>query len=150
MSTYPDRLTEAMAQAGYDITRLAKELGISYVAVQKAAQKGAFGSLNNLKAAKILKVNHHWLATGEGERVLNDPFANPQPPQTNIHQIREPSRYFGKARVMEAIKVLEALEHDDLIEAVGWLKGFASRGVQKNDADGLQNLPIPAALGAGG
>jgi hypothetical protein len=146
MSTYPDRLTEAMAHAEYDITRLAKELGISYVAVQKAAQKGAFGSLNNLKAAKILKVNHHWLATGEGERVLNDPFANPQPPISSVHQIREPSRYFGKARIVESIKILESLPDDALLEAYYWLKGFAAgKAGEKNTEASLPNYSVSVA-----
>ena len=73
MAEYSERLAEAMQAAGYDKTRLHRELGISYQAVKKAVEGGKFGTDNHLKAAKLLGVSPDWLADGKGAR-------NPSPP----------------------------------------------------------------------
>ena len=75
MAEYSERLAEAMQAAGYDKTRLHRELGISYQAVKKAVEGGKFGTENHLKAAKLLGVSPDWLADGKGARA---PSSSPQ------------------------------------------------------------------------
>lgn len=69
MVKYWDRLQPEMKAKGWDITRLAAEMKISFQAVDKVKKGGSFGSTNNLKAAKIFGVNPEWLATGKGPRL---------------------------------------------------------------------------------
>lgn len=64
MVEYWDRLKSLMGE-GWDAARLAKELGVSYQAVKKVRDGGSFGSINNLKAAKLFGVNPEWLASGK-------------------------------------------------------------------------------------
>lgn len=58
-----------MDRTGVTRTRLAVELGVSYVAVKKVLDglTRAFTAENNSRAAAFLGVNPDWLATGEGE-----------------------------------------------------------------------------------
>lgn len=58
-----------MDRANVKRPRLAKELGVSYVAVKKVldGQTHAFTAENNSRAAAFLGVSPDWLATGEGE-----------------------------------------------------------------------------------
>ena len=58
-----------MSRKGVTRTRLAQELGVSYVAVKKVLDglTKAFTAENNSRAASFLEVNPDWLATGEGE-----------------------------------------------------------------------------------
>ena len=68
MVEYWDRLKSLMGD-GWDAARLAKELGVSYQAVKKVRDGGSFGSINNLKAAKLFGVNPEWLASGKKKKV---------------------------------------------------------------------------------
>lgn len=68
MVEYWDRLKSLMDEREWDITRLANELKVSYQAITKVRDGGSLGSKNNLKAAKIFKVNPDWLATGVGAK----------------------------------------------------------------------------------
>lgn len=67
MVEYWDRLESLMGD-GWDATRLAKELKVSYQAIKKVRDGGAFGSTNNFKAAKLFGVNPEWLASGKGDK----------------------------------------------------------------------------------
>lgn len=70
VTTYRERLNEAMAEAGIGTGALASALGLSYQAVRKA-RDGATKSLtaaNNVAAAAVLGVSAEWLATGDGEK----------------------------------------------------------------------------------
>lgn len=67
-SAYWDRIKPAMDAAGMDIADLARSLQISYQAVAKLPNGGAFGSNNNIKAARLFGLNPEWLATGRGTR----------------------------------------------------------------------------------
>lgn len=69
MVEYSSRLLAAMDARGIKRTKLAKELGVSYVAVKKVLDgtTRAFTAENNSRAAAFLGVNPDWLATGEGE-----------------------------------------------------------------------------------
>lgn len=62
-----------MDRAGVTRTRLAAELGVSYVAVKKVLDglTRAFTAENNSRAAAFLGVNPDWLATGEGEMLAS-------------------------------------------------------------------------------
>ena len=54
-----------MDRDGYDRTRLADALGISYQAVKKMLDEdGKFGRVNNSKAAALFKVSPDWLSSG--------------------------------------------------------------------------------------
>lgn len=61
-----------MDRIGVTRTRLAEELGVSYVAVKKVLDglTRAFTAENNSRAAAFLGVSPDWLATGEGEMVV--------------------------------------------------------------------------------
>lgn len=70
--TYGKRLKQALERANKDRAALASELGISVQAVGQVITGGrsgtqTFTASNNVKAAKFLRVDPHWLATGEGE-----------------------------------------------------------------------------------
>lgn len=74
MSEHSQRLLLAMRHSETTTPRLAASLGVSYQAIKKLID-GTSKSLtaeNNSKAAKILGVNPDWLASGEGEMLLND------------------------------------------------------------------------------
>lgn len=51
------------------MARLARELGVTIQSVAKVRDGGAFGSENNLKAARLFGVDPEWLATGRGRRI---------------------------------------------------------------------------------
>ena len=67
--TYKDRLITAMELASVDEMALAKGIGVTYQAVMKVINETsvAFKAENSAKAAEFLKVEHFWLATGEGK-----------------------------------------------------------------------------------
>ena len=70
MTTYEKRLKEAMADAGVNVTALARAIKKSYQAVKKVCdgKSGAFNAENNSRAAAFLGVNPDWLATGSGSK----------------------------------------------------------------------------------
>ncbi|WP_156774010.1 helix-turn-helix transcriptional regulator [Bordetella bronchialis] len=67
MVEYSDRLREAMEDAGYDPTSLAKHLRVSYQAVKKVldGKSNAFNAINHAEAARLLNVSSDWLALGD-------------------------------------------------------------------------------------
>lgn len=67
MVDYWSRLESLMVD-DWDATRLAAELKVSYQAVKKVRDGGAFGSVNNFKAANLFGVNPEWLASGKGNK----------------------------------------------------------------------------------
>lgn len=88
MVEYKDRLAAAMADSKVTVHQLADELGITYNGVKKALRGGdkgdsEMGAWNNSKAARFMRVDPDWLATGDGamhsERVW--PFGDQITPQ---------------------------------------------------------------------
>lgn len=71
-SSYWERLRPALQAKGWSLQQLADNLGVSFQAVAKVRKGGAFGSSNNIKAAKVLGLNPEWLATGRGQREATD------------------------------------------------------------------------------
>jgi transcriptional regulator with XRE-family HTH domain len=67
--SYGGRLQAAMDLAQIDRAELAKQIGISVQAIGQVivGQTKALTAENSAKAARVLAVDHHWLATGEGE-----------------------------------------------------------------------------------
>ena len=63
MVNYWDRLKPEMDAKGMSVAKLAREMGISFQAVAKVRDGGAFGSDNNIKAAKLFGLNSDWLAS---------------------------------------------------------------------------------------
>lgn len=77
MVAYKDRLAQAMEKAGsVSPSALATAIGISYQAVKKVLEgtSAAFSAPNNTLAARFLRVNSDWLATGDGP--IDPPPAN--------------------------------------------------------------------------
>lgn len=69
--TYGTRLKQALTEAKRSRAELAKHLGMSVQAVGQVITGGrsgdqTFTASNNVKAAAYLRVDAHWLATGEG------------------------------------------------------------------------------------
>lgn len=66
--TYGQRLAEALKLAKKERRDLAHHLDISVQAIGQIINgPGALTAFNSAHAAKYLRVDHHWLATGEGE-----------------------------------------------------------------------------------
>ena len=90
MIEYWDRLKLAMDakalrdKVAFDITQLSDSMPVTYQAVAKVKNGGAFGAKNNIRAAKILGVNSEWLATGQG--VMSD-VANTQTAEIGITRV---------------------------------------------------------------
>lgn len=72
MDTYWSRLKPEMDANGLSIPRLAERMGVSFQAVAKVRDGGAFGSENNIKAAKLFGLTPEWLATGRGKKFAAD------------------------------------------------------------------------------
>lgn len=72
--TYGDRLKLALKYAKKERKELAVALDISVQAVGATirGETGAMKAENSAKAAAFLRVNPHWLATGEGDMVLEN------------------------------------------------------------------------------
>lgn len=66
MVNYSERLKAAMTLRSVNTSQLATAMKISYQAVKKVidGKTSAFGSLNNLTAARYLSVDSDWLADG--------------------------------------------------------------------------------------
>lgn len=81
VSTYQDRLEEAMRDESVDIAALAKTLGVSYQAVKKVlvGKTKSFSARNNEIAARRLRRRSFWLATGTGPKFPNDSAAVDDP-----------------------------------------------------------------------
>ena len=69
MVEYRDRLASAMEKAGVTTQDLANHLKVSYQAVKKVldGKSTSLNAANSAQAGRILRVDHHWLATGEGD-----------------------------------------------------------------------------------
>lgn len=71
MSTYGERLLDALKAAGKSRRQLALALGITEQAVGNIVNGGPttfFTARNSAEAAAFLGVEHYWLATGKGPR----------------------------------------------------------------------------------
>lgn len=69
LMTYGTRLDQAIKLAKASRKALGEAMGISEQAVGMVVRgdSGAFNVENSARAARFLRVDHHWLATGEGE-----------------------------------------------------------------------------------
>jgi transcriptional regulator with XRE-family HTH domain len=78
MSTFGERLVEAMGTE-VDRKELAAALGVSYQAIRKVeiGETVALTAENCARAARFLKVDMFWLATGEGEMRVSQPTFSP-------------------------------------------------------------------------
>lgn len=94
VSSYWSRLKPEMDARGWGIQQMADKLGVSFQAVAKVRDGGAFGSENNLKAARLLDVTPEWLATGRGVKRLREDSRPAQPLQANaLAQLASPSPF---------------------------------------------------------
>ncbi|CUI55665.1 helix-turn-helix domain-containing protein [Achromobacter xylosoxidans] len=82
MNTYGSRLEQALQLAGRERIELANAIDVSVQAIGQviAGKTKALTAENSAKAARFLKVDAYWLATGEGNAQGQDvPGAAPWP-----------------------------------------------------------------------
>lgn len=82
MVAYWERLEPEMAAKSVGIPALAEAMGISFQAVAKVRDGGAFGAANNFKAAKLFGLNPEWLSSGKGPK-----YAADVPPKPGLKEI---------------------------------------------------------------
>ena len=63
-----DRIKPELDARGWSVQKFADVLGVSYQAVVKIRNGGAFSAINNIKAAAALNISSTWLATGKGPK----------------------------------------------------------------------------------
>jgi transcriptional regulator with XRE-family HTH domain len=112
--SYGERLAKAMEQARVDRAKLAAALEISVQAVGQVlnGQTKAFTADKSAKAARLLRVDHYWLATGEGE---------PKPPGPSEEALEFARRYDrldtdGRAKFSAAIVIAQQGVPDAKVE----------------------------------
>lgn len=69
VETYADRIKHAMELANKRQIDLARGIGVEKATINSLlkSRSGMLNALNSVRAAVFLGVDHHWLATGEGE-----------------------------------------------------------------------------------
>jgi hypothetical protein len=65
MGPYGARLAEALAAARMSRVMLARKIGVTPQAVGQVLKTGSFSATNNAQAARVLRVDPDWLATGK-------------------------------------------------------------------------------------
>lgn len=90
LMTYGKRLSQALEHAKKPRAALARELEVSVQAVGQVLTGGRNGTQtftagNNVKAARFLRVDPHWLATGEGEMLSKTEWPGTQLTLEQIH-----------------------------------------------------------------
>lgn len=138
LSTLAERIRErldALEMSDAELARQAKVKPPSVFAWLSGETKSIKGD-NLLRAAAALKVTPEWLAYGIGRKLLDNGAA--PPPIAN-----EPATYYGDTTIVEAIKLLESMNSAARVEALSFLKVFASKkGVQ---APHSADTSLPAA-----
>jgi transcriptional regulator with XRE-family HTH domain len=112
--TYGKRLAHALEVARKDRAALAEHLKISVQAIGAVlnGKSSAFTAENSAKAARWLRVDHYWLATGEGE---------PRPPGLSEEAVSFAQRYDrldeeGRAKFSAAIVIARTGVPDQVVE----------------------------------
>ena len=127
---------------GLSIQGVADALKISYQAVKKVKNGGAFGRQNHLRAAKLLELNAEWLATGKG----------PQRLEAN-RPIELDSESKLESALDEIARVIEPLDESRRDEVASLLAVFARRLRDSTKADilaALREPPEPVEVKANG
>ncbi|MEQ9910956.1 helix-turn-helix transcriptional regulator [Pectobacterium polaris] len=79
MKTFAERLTMAMAEAGYSQERLATAIGLTQPAIQKMVAGKTLRSSKSVEIAQTLGIRPEWLVSGQGEmRVGNEVKHDPR------------------------------------------------------------------------
>ncbi len=68
MSSYSERLREALNEAGINPTELARRVGVRQQSVEHLLKKDPVGSAYTVQIALELGVGAYWLATGRGPK----------------------------------------------------------------------------------
>ena len=119
MVKYWERLKPAMDAKKLDITALAAAMDISFQAVAKVRDGGAFGSTNNLKAAKLLGLNPEWLATGKGAKFVGVEHYEGSAPEALISNL-EDWRLKASSKSVEVIDQLTLLAQKNRLRDEDW------------------------------
>lgn len=125
MADYCERLHEAMLLRTVSVSMLAKEIGVTYQAVKKVldGKSAALSAENNARAARFLKINSYWLATGEETlrivEVMSAASSSPTPLQPTA-----PTVHYLGTRLAEKLKPLDRSTRD---VAAAMLKAIAER-----------------------
>jgi len=141
MDTYGDRLERALQLAGRSRKDLCGAIGVTLQALGQvlSGKTKALTSENSAKAARFLRVDHYWLATGEGQMIdqardyalSGDADSLPTEWQSASEEAREVARF----ALSDIDAPLPAWAHDamrkDLIymlhSAQHWLRGKQPR-----------------------
>lgn len=115
-----------MDAKGWDITALSKAMSISFQAVAKVRDGGAFGKDNNFKAAKLFGLEPEWLSSGKGPKKAAFKEANGSSEGSNVTPLA------ARAKV-PLISWIQAGELSDVLdifhpgEAVHWTEVYYSK-----------------------
>jgi len=132
----------AVDKKGWSIQQLADAIGVSYQAVLKVRDGGAFGSKNNIKAAQVLGLDPVWLATGKGPQLLG---GNPDAPVV-IAQENESLQdgYIRLPILAEAAAGAGAYPLDEVVRYVDVLESYVRRHLNANP----RNIHVLTARGS--
>lgn len=89
--TYGERLLEAITSSGASRSQLADAIGKSVQAVGQVilGKSSAFTAENHARAARFLKVDAFWLATGEGSSSEADEWPFPEISREDIEKLTD-------------------------------------------------------------
>jgi phage repressor protein C with HTH and peptisase S24 domain len=155
---YWTRLKAEMDKKGWDISALADRLGVSYQAVNKVKNGGAFGSQNNIKAARLFGVSPEYLATGRSSEseAIELGFSESLDLPVFSRRVESSSPDLGGSKTATLRKVLDRLQRPNaqsnveeapvlkqnrLVPVVGEVKG--------GDDGFLEELQYPVGHGEG-
>lgn len=154
MVDYWSRLKPEMDAKGVTKAALSRKLGISYQAIKKVVDGGAFGVENNFKAARLLGLSPEWLSSGKGPK--NAPaFSSASQTEGLGANYPNASRANTLTEHMVALEIaLDALP--DLLKVSGrdvlskWVRGEIDARKAAGDLDELATMAgwQPRPLGA--
>jgi transcriptional regulator with XRE-family HTH domain len=132
MQTIGERIRRRLGVTKRTQTQLATYCGVSIPSVNDwiSGKTTNISAVYFLKMCRFLKCDPNWMIDGVG---MEEDIGH------SSNEVRESSRYYGDTRIMQAIGILEALEREDRIEALGILQGFAI--TKKSNSDSA-NIPI--------
>lgn len=121
MPTFTERLNEAFEESGLDKTDLWRACGVSSGAVTHwlNGQTKKLTGDNLLKAARALKVNPEWLATGLGKKKNTNAITTAEP--TNVKNVKAILNAVPKISWVQAGDLCDAEDHYEPGAADEWL-----------------------------
>lgn len=151
MVDYWDRLQAAMKYAGVSVRDLQDHLNVSYQAMKKLAdgKTKSLTAANHERAARFLKVNAYWLATGEESMELDSlpPIVSPMP-SAPMPIAEPPAAYISPHQLSSAwpFESVTMAEYATLNERQkGLIEGYTKRLVEEARGDKSNGIRTKAA-----